>query len=181
MAESLPYHYVGSGGIIPESQPPLHPRSLLRNMMDLSMYLLRFTKLLSPEAVAALKKHNSEAINEIAKKRSIHVTDITGHELFTAENTIPEEQPDLHQNDHSPESEIDPILDYINSQHHQEEDMNYTLQTYNIMTSPFPDDTHQWSINSVHTNLFIILLKQNKLNLVHLLIGVPMVVLQYLM
>ena len=111
-------------------------------------------KLLSPEAVAALKKYNSEAINKIAKKRGIHVTDITDHELSTAENTIPEEQPDLHQNDDSPESEIDPILDYIKSQHHQEEDMNHALQAYNIMTSPFPDDTPQQSINSVHTHLF---------------------------
>ena len=69
-------------------------------------------KLLIPEAVAALVKFNSEAINKIAKKRGIHVTDITDHELSTAEDNIPEEQPDLHQNDDSPESEIDPILDY---------------------------------------------------------------------
>ena len=37
-------------------------------------------KLLSPEAVSALKKYNSEAINKAAKKRGIHVTDITDHE-----------------------------------------------------------------------------------------------------
>ena len=34
-------------------------------------------KLLSPEAVIALKKYNSEALNKMAKKRGIHVTDIT--------------------------------------------------------------------------------------------------------
>ena len=32
--------------------------------------------------------------------------------------------------------------------------MNHALQAYNIMTSPFPDDTPQWPINSVHTHLF---------------------------
>ena len=37
-------------------------------------------KLLSPEAVAALKKYNTEAINKFAKNRGIHVTDITDHE-----------------------------------------------------------------------------------------------------
>ena len=37
-------------------------------------------KLLSPEAVAALKKYNTEAINKIDKKRGIHVTDIADHE-----------------------------------------------------------------------------------------------------
>ena len=37
-------------------------------------------KLLSPEAVAALKKYNTEAINKFAQKRGIHVTDIADHE-----------------------------------------------------------------------------------------------------
>ena len=32
--------------------------------------------------------------------------------------------------------------------------MNHVLQANNTMTSPFPDDTPQWSINSVHTHLF---------------------------
>ena len=33
IAKSHPHHYLGSRGIIPESQPPLHPRSLLISMM----------------------------------------------------------------------------------------------------------------------------------------------------
>ena len=36
-------------------------------------------KVLSPEVVASLKKYNTEAINEFAKKRGIHVTDIDDH------------------------------------------------------------------------------------------------------
>ena len=53
-------------------------------------------KLLSPEAVVALKKYNS-AINKMAKKRGIHVTDDTDHELSIAETSISEEQANPHQ------------------------------------------------------------------------------------
>ena len=85
-------------------------------------------KLLSLEAVAALKIYNTEAINKFAKKRGIHVTDIADHELCPSEDTNPEEQHDPHQVYDAPDSEIEPILDYINSQHHLEEDMNNALQ-----------------------------------------------------
>ena len=51
-------------------------------------------KLCSPEAVAALKKYNTEAINKFAKKRGIHVTDIADHDLSPSDDTIPEDQPD---------------------------------------------------------------------------------------
>ena len=43
IAKSPPHHYLGSRGIIPESQPPLHTKSLKRIMMDLYMSLLKFT------------------------------------------------------------------------------------------------------------------------------------------
>ena len=68
-------------------------------------------KLLSPEAVVALKKYNTEAINKFAKKRGIHVTDIADHELHPSEDTTPEEQHAPHQFDDAPDSESDPILD----------------------------------------------------------------------
>ena len=110
-------------------------------------------KLLSPEAVTALKKYNSEALNKMAKKRGIHVTDITDQVLPIVETNISEEQVETNQDEDGPEGEADPILDYINSQHHQEDDMNHALQAYNIMTSPFSDTTPQRSINSVHTHL----------------------------
>ena len=87
-------------------------------------------------------------------KRGTHVTDIADNESPPSEDTIHEEQPDPHLFDNAPENEIDPILDYINSQHHQEEDMNHALQTNNVMASPTPDDTPQRSINSVHIHLF---------------------------
>ena len=96
-------------------------------------------KLLNPEAVTALKKYNSEALNKMAKKRGIHVTDISDQVLSIAKTNISEEQAETNQDEDEPEGEAGPILDYINSQHHQEDDMNHVLQGYNIMTSPFSD------------------------------------------
>ena len=51
-------------------------------------------KLLSPEAVADLKKYNTKTINKFAKKRGIHVTEIADDESPPSEDTIHEEQPD---------------------------------------------------------------------------------------
>ena len=110
-------------------------------------------KLLSPEAIFALKKYSTEAINRFAKKRSVHVT-----HLIDPESPLPEDitheaeaQSVPHQFENAPESEHDPILDYMNSQCHQDEDMNNSLQAYNVMTSPPQDATLQRSINSTHT------------------------------
>ena len=111
----------------------------------------------------------------MANKRGIHVTDVTDHELSIAETNISEEQAKHHQDDDAPGDEVDPILDYINSQHQLEDDMNHALQVYNIMTSSFqvlhPSSP---SIRSIHT-CFTMLLKQKKHNMVDLLIGEPMV------
>ena len=68
-------------------------------------------KLLNPEAVAALKKYNTEAINKFAKKRGIHVTDIADQEPLPSEDTTPEEQHDPHQIDDVPDIESDQIFD----------------------------------------------------------------------
>ena len=138
-------------------------------------------KLLSPEAVAALKKYNTEAIYKFAKKRGIHVTDIADHESSPSEDTLHEEQPDPQQFEDTPENEIDPILDYVNSQHHQEEDMNKELQAYNFMASPtqliHPSSPLTQSIPSYSTLLH----SQNRPNMFQLWIGVPMVDLHDLM
>ena len=112
-------------------------------------------KLLSSEAIVALKKYNSEAINNFAKKRGVHVTDMIDHESLPPEHTTHEAETQSvpHQLDDAHETSDDPILDYFNSQFHQDEDMNNALQAYNVMTSPPQDDTHQQSINSTHTHL----------------------------
>ena len=82
------------------------------------------------------------------------MTDIADQEPLPSEDTTPEEQHDPHQFDDAPDNESDPILDYINSQHHQEEDMNNALQAYNVMTSLTSDVTSHRSINSVHIHRF---------------------------
>ena len=58
--KSLQNHYLGSRGTIPKRPPPLHPRSLLRNMMVLSMFLQKYTnssalKLLLPSRNTILR------------------------------------------------------------------------------------------------------------------------------
>ena len=94
-------------------------------------------KLLSPETVAALKKYNSEATTSWPRKEVFMSLTL----LIMNHHTPHEEQPDSHQFENAPEHEIDRILDYINSQHHQEDDMNNALQAYNVTTSQCPDDT----------------------------------------
>ena len=108
---------------MPKRTTLLHPRNPFKNMMVLPAEVY---KLLSPEAVPALKKYNTEAINKFAKKRGIHMTDIADQEPLPSEDTTPEEQHDPHRFDDAPDIESDPI-DYNNSQHHQEEDMNNAL------------------------------------------------------
>ena len=103
------------------------------------------------------------------------MTDIPDWEPLPSEDTTPEEQHDPHQFDDAPAIESDPILDYINSQHHQEEDMNNALQADNVMTSPTSDGKPQWSIHSVHSHLFYHIAPENKTNMDHLLIGEQMV------
>ena len=92
-------------------------------------------KLLSPEAVATLKKYSTEAINKFAKIRGIHVTDTADHESSPSDDTILEEQPDPWLFENAPENEIDPILDYINSQQspgRRYEQCIATIQYYGI-------------------------------------------------
>ena len=146
-------HSLVSRGILPK-RPPLPPKKHFKNYDGPVYAPAEVYKLLSPEAVVALKKYNTEAINKFAKKGGIHVTDIADQEPLPSEDTTPEEQHDPHQFDDAPNSESDPIVDYINSPHHQEEDMNNALQAYNVMTSPASDVTPQQSIDLVHIHLF---------------------------
>ena len=79
---------------------------------------------------------------------------ISDHESPSSEDTTCEEQIEPHQFNDASENGIDPILDYFSSQNHHEEDMNHALQAYNVFTTTSPNETPQWSINSVHTHLF---------------------------
>ena len=113
-------------------------------------YLNQFSSIFGGNyiTVAALKKYNTEAINKFAKKRGIHVTDIADQEPLPSEDTT------LINLMMHLRLRVIQFLDYINSQHHQEEDMNNAIQAYNAMTSPTSDVTPQRSINSVHIHLF---------------------------
>ena len=94
---------LGSRGIIPKSQP-LYTQEAFKKS-DGPVYVpVEVYKLLSPEAVVALEKYNTEAINKFAKKRGIHITDIADHELPPSEDTTPEEQHNPHQFDDAPDS-----------------------------------------------------------------------------
>ena len=104
ITKSLQTHYLGSRGIMAKT-----PKKPFKKC-DGPVYVpAEVYKLISPEAVVALKKYNTEAINKFAKKRGIHVTDIADHELHPSEDTTPEEQHDPHQFDDAPDSESDPI------------------------------------------------------------------------
>ena len=65
-------------------------------------------KLLSPEAIVALNKYNTEAINRFAKKRGVHVTDMIDPESPPPEDTTHEGEAQSvpHQFDDAPESEM---------------------------------------------------------------------------
>ena len=113
-------------------------------MMVLFMFLVKcinssVLRLLLPSRNIILRPSTSLPRKE--KKRDIHVTDIADHESPPSEDTTHEEQPDPHQFEDAPENEIDPILDYMNSQHHQEEDTNNALQADDVMASTTPNDT----------------------------------------
>ena len=64
------HHYMGSRAITQKSQLPLHPRSILRNMMVLSMFLQKFTnfsdlKLLLPSIYTILRPSTNLARKEV--------------------------------------------------------------------------------------------------------------------
>ena len=94
-------------------------------------------KLLSQDAMKALKANNTEAINRF-HQRKVHNTEI----VETPQDDLPEppvpeyDPPDL------PESDLDmpddPILDSVNSQCHSSEDLDQGLQPYQAYQVPCP-------------------------------------------
>ena len=106
-------------------------------------------KLLSQDAMKALKAYNTEAINRF-HKRKVHNTEI----VETSQDEPP--GPPVPENDlpDLPESDLDipddPILDFDNSQCHNSEDLDQALQAYQVYQVPCPQDstlTPERSIN----------------------------------
>ena len=106
-------------------------------------------KLLSQDAMKALKAYNSEAITRF-HQRKVHNTEI----VETPQDDPP--GPPVPENDllDLPESDLDipddPILDFVNSQCHSSEDLDQALQAYQEYQVPCPQDstmTPERSIN----------------------------------
>ena len=97
-------------------------------------------KLLSQDAMKALKAYNTEAINRF-HQRKVHNTEIVEPpQNDHPEPPVPEKDlPDL------PESDLDipddPILDFVNSQCHSSEDLDQALQAYQAYQVPCPQDS----------------------------------------
>ena len=97
-------------------------------------------KLLSQDAMKAVKAYNTEAINRF-HQRKVHNTEI----VETPQNDPP--GPPVPENDlpDLPESDLDipnnPILDFANSQCHSSEDLDQALQAYQAYQVPCPQDS----------------------------------------
>ena len=106
-------------------------------------------RLLSEDALKALKAYNTEAISRF-HKRKVHNTEIV------EEHQDDPPGPPVSANDFPdlPESDLnipdDPILDFVNSQCHSSEDLDQALQAYQAYQIPCPQDstmTPERSIN----------------------------------
>ena len=106
-------------------------------------------KLLSEDAMKALKAYNMEAISRF-HQRKVNNTEI----VETPQNDPP--GPPVLENDlpDLPESDLDipddPIVDFVNSQCHSSEDLDHALQAYQAYQVPCPQDstmTPERSIN----------------------------------
>ena len=97
-------------------------------------------KLLSQDAMKALKAYNTEALNRF-HLRKVHNTEIVETPQDDPPGSpVPENDlPDL------PESDLnipdDPILDFVNSQCHNSEDLDQALQAYQAYQVPCPQDS----------------------------------------
>ena len=132
----------------PQSQHPRPTKPIRR--YDGPIFLPpQIYKLLSEDAMKALKSYNTEAITRF-HQRKVHNTEI----VETPQDDPP--GPPVPENDPPdlPESDLDipddPILDFVNSQCHNSEDLDQALQAYKAYQVPSPQDstmTPERSIN----------------------------------
>ena len=138
------------------TRPPFWPQSLnpwpsntIRRYDGPIFLPPQIYRLLSEDALKALKPYNTEAISRF-RKRKVHHTEIVEEPQDdppgppVSENDLP----DL------PESDLnipdDPSLDFVNSQCHSSEDLDQALQAYQAYQIPCPQDstmTPERSIN----------------------------------
>ena len=94
-------------------------------------------KLLSQDAMKALKAYNTKAIN-IFHQRKVHNTEVVETLLDDPpEPPVPENGPsDLRESDQ--DIPDDSILNFVNSQCHNSEDLDQALQAYKAYQVPCP-------------------------------------------
>ena len=132
----------------PQSQNP-RPTNPIRRYDGPIFLPPQIYRLLSEDALKALKAYNTEAISRF-HKRKVHNTEIV------EEHQDDPPGPPVSENDlpHLPESDLnipdDPILDFVNSQCHSSEDLDQALQAYQAYQIPCAQDstmTPERSIN----------------------------------
>ena len=132
----------------PQSQNP-RPTNPIRRYDGPIFLPPQIYRLLSEDALKALKAYNTEAISRF-HKRKVHNTEIV------EEHQDDPPGPPVSENDlpDLPESDLnipdDPILDFVNSQCHSSEDLDQALQAYQAYQIPCPQDstmTPERSIN----------------------------------
>ena len=142
------------------SRPPFRPQSQhsgptkpIRRYDGPIFLPAQIYKLLSQDAMKALKPYNTEAITRF-HQRKVHNTEIVETPQDDPSGPpVPEnDPPDL------PESDLDipddPILDFMNSQCHSSDNLDQALQAYQAYQVPCPQDptmTPERSINHYFT------------------------------
>ena len=138
------------------SRPPFRPQSQTSGptkpirRYDGPIFLPhQIYKLLSQDAMKALKAYNTEAINRF-HQRKVHNTEIVEIPQNDPPGPpVPENDlPDLPESDQNIPD--DPILDFVSRQCHNSEDLDQALQAYQAYQVPSPQDstmTPERSIN----------------------------------
>ena len=122
----------------PQSQNP-RPTNPIRRYDGPIFLPPQIYRLLSDNALKALKAYNTEAISRF-HKRKVHNTEIVEEHQDDPPGppVTANDLPDL------PESDLnipdDPILDFVNSQCHSSEDLDQALQAYQAYQIPCPQD-----------------------------------------
>ena len=97
-------------------------------------------KLLSQDAMKALKAYNTEAISRF-HQRKVHNTEV----VEIPQDDPPEPPVTHHSPSDLPESDLDipgdPILNFVNSQCHNSEDLDQASQAYQACQVPCPHDS----------------------------------------
>ena len=106
-------------------------------------------KLLSQDAMKALKAYNTEPISRF-HQRKVHNTEIVeSPQNDLAGPPVPENDlPDLTESDL--DIPDDPILDFVNSQCHSSEDLDQALQAYQAYQIPCPQDSTMVTERSIN-------------------------------